>query len=73
MKKEKIEKYYKEGRGDWWFYPLWKKIAYIVAFPFIMAWMAVCWVIMCVGKYIYMSGDALSGFRWNEGNWMEEV
>lgn len=76
MRKSKIErlqKYYAEGRGDWWFYPLWKQILYCIAFPFIMIWMCICWCIMQIGKWIFRFGDLLSGWRWNEGNWLEDV
>ena len=70
---EKLEQYQREGRGDWWFYPLWKKALYIVMFPFIMGWIVLCWLIMKLGHMIFVFGDFLSGWKWNEGNWMEDV
>jgi len=72
-KYERIQRYHQEGRGDWWFYPLWKKILYCITFPFIISWMCLCWLIMKVGHYIYAFGDLLSGYRWNGGDWCEDV
>lgn len=70
---EKIKKYQLEGRGDWWFYPLWKKILYVVLMPFIMVWVGICWLLMKFGRGIYMLGDFLTGNGWNGGNWTEDV
>jgi len=73
MKIEKIKQYSKEERGEWWFYPLWKKILYLIVFPFIMLWCGFCWTIMKIGRIIYQFGDLLSGNKWNNGNWLEEI
>ena len=70
---EKIQRYYNEGRGDWWFYPFWKKILYVIAVPFVYLWLFVCFLIMKLGRGIYQFGDLISGWRWNGGDWMEEV
>lgn len=71
-KKKKIERYVSEGRGDWWFYPWWQKVAYVILFPFIMVWMGFCWLVMKLGHGIYVFGDRLSGRRW-DGDWLQEV
>lgn len=70
---EKVKKYHAEGRGEWWFYPWYKKILYIIIAPFIMLWFGICWCIMKLGRGIFVFGDWLSGWRWNEGNWLEDV
>jgi hypothetical protein len=70
---EKLERYQREGRGDWWFYPLWKQILYIIIFPFVMLWYGLTWVIMIIGRGLFQLGDLMSGKRWNGGNWMEDV
>lgn len=70
---EKLQRYQNEGRGDWWFYPLWKKILYVILFPFIMAWIWFCWCLMKLGRGIFQLGDLLCGNRWNGGNWLEDV
>lgn len=71
-KLEKIQRYYDEGRGDWWFYPLWKKIIYIIGFPFVLGWFGLCWLIMKLGHGLYVLGDWMSGWRW-DGDWLQEV
>lgn len=70
---EKLKRYQSEGRGDWWFYPLWKKILYVITFPFIMLWLGLCWCIMKVGRGLFILGDWMSFWMWNDGNWMENV
>lgn len=70
---EKLKQYQSEGRGDWWFYPLWKKIVYAILFPFIILWLGICWCIMKFGRGIYMFGDMLSGWSWNHKDWTEEI
>ena len=72
-KLQKLLKYQKEGRGEWRFYPLWKKILYVILTPFIMLWLGIGWCIMKAGRGIYMFGDMITGWRWNEGNWTEDV
>lgn len=72
-KQERTQRYMDEGRGDWWFYPLWKKILYILIFPFIILWVSICLCIMKVGRGLYQLGDLLSGWRWNQGDWSEDV
>lgn len=73
MKLETVKKYDKERRGDWWFMPLWKKILYVIIFPFVLIWLSITWCIMKLGRGIYQLGDLLSGFRWNHKNWLEDV
>ncbi len=70
---EKLQRYHRENRGEWWFYPFWKKVLYVIMSPFIMLWLAFCWCIMKIGAYLFIFGDMLSGFRWNGGNWSEDV
>ena len=73
MRLETVKRYVEEGRGVWWFYPLWKKILYVILFPFVMLWLGVCWCVMKIGRGLFQLGDLMSGFRWNGGNWMEDV
>lgn len=73
MRLETVKRYVEEGRGEWWFYPLWKKILCVILFPFVMLWLGVCWCVMKIGRGLFQLGDLMSGFRWNEGNWMEDV
>ena len=73
MRPETVKRYVEEGRGEWWFYPLWKKILYVILFPFIMLWLGICWCVMKIGRGLFQLGDLMSGFSWNEGNWMEDV
>ncbi len=73
MRLETVKRYVEEGRGEWWFYPLWKKILYIILFPFVMLWLGICWCVMKIGRGLFQLGDLMSGFRWNGGNWMEDV
>ena len=72
MKKETIERYIKEGRGDWWFRPLWQKIICVILTPFIMLWFGFCWCIMKLGRGFYQLGDLLSGWKW-DGDWLQEL
>lgn len=69
----KIKRYDKEGRGDWWFMPLWKKILYVVLIPLFFLWVGLAWCIMKIGRGLYQFGDFITGYRWNQGNWMEDV
>ena len=71
-KKEQVRKYIEEGRGEWWFYPWWKKIIFVIAFPFISTWLGICWCIMKLGHGIYVFGDWLSGRKW-DGDWLQEL
>lgn len=73
MRLETVKRYVEEGRGVWWFYPLWKKILYVILFPFVMLWLGVCWCVMKIGRGLFQLGDLMSCFRWNGGNWMEDV
>ena len=73
MDQNKLEQYYREGRGEWWFYPLWLKILYCIALPFKLFWCYLWWCVMKFARGLYMLGDLMCGLHWNEGNWMEEV
>lgn len=68
----KIQRYQNEGRGDWWFMPLWKKIIYVIGFPLVVIWLSLCYCIMKIGRGIYQFGDLLSGWRW-DGDWLQEL
>lgn len=72
-KMERLERYHREGRGDWWFAPLWKQILWVFMLPFVYLWFGLCWCIMMLGRGIYMFGDFASGWRWNGGDWSEDV
>ena len=63
----------KDKREEWRFYSWWKKILYVICFPVIMAWIALCWFIMITARGIYQFGDFMSGWRWNNGNWSEDI
>ena len=70
---EKIKRYQNEGRGLYWFLPWWKKIFYIISFPLLMFWFFFCWCLMKMGRGLFQLGDFLSGWRWNQGDWSEDV
>ena len=70
---EKVQRYYDEGRGDWWFMPWWKKILYVILMPLFFIWVGFSWCVMKIGRGIYQFGDFMSGYRWNGGDWSEEV
>ena len=72
-KEEKIKRYMTEGRGDWWYWSWWKQVLYLIAFPFIMLWVYLCWLIMKLGRGIFTLGDWMCGWRWNGGDWSEDV
>lgn len=50
-----------------------KKILKAILTPFIVLWLGISWCIMKVGRGIYVFGDLISGWRWNGGDWMEDV
>ena len=71
--REKVEQYMREGRGTWWFLPLWKKILWLLLAPFVFLWLGLTWVIMKIGRGLYQFGDLISGWTWNGGDWLEDV
>jgi len=54
-------------------YPWWKKIMWYALFPFIITWIFLSWCVMKIGRGMYQFGDFMSGYRWNDGDWSEEV
>lgn len=53
--------------------PWWKKILWYVLSPFIMTWIFLSWCVMKIGRGVYQFGDFMSGYRWNGGDWSEDV
>ena len=50
-----------------------RRIIVRILYPFLYAWLFICWCIMKIGRGIYWFGNMLSGFKLDPWRWTQEI